>query len=413
MTSHASVSREEVLTHLAAIAGPDHAQLGAGAIRVAPGDTQQISSILRFASQNALTVVPTGSGTKLAWGNPVAPDILLSLERLNAVTEHAWPDLTCTVQAGCTWASMQRELAHHGQMVALDPLWPDRATVGGVISTNDSGALRLRYGGLRDLVIGMTIVLADGAIAKSGGKVVKNVAGYDLHKLLTGSHGTLGVVTQVNFRLHPVEQHPRTFTISSQYAAQLAKPLADLMHAQIAPSAVQLCTAAGFCALHVRLCARPECIREHEAQLRRIFDNHSFAEGSESVWQAREHLFAAADAAVIKASMLPADLCPTVDAVRESSVAASVDLSVVAQATGLATIALNGDPDAILSVIEQLRARLHSSGGSAVLLRLPAVLRNKLDIWDCRSDALPLMREIKRRFDPIRTLNPGRFVGGI
>ena len=120
--------------------------------------------------------------------------------------------MTCTVEAGCCWESMQSELKRHGQMVALDPLWPDRATVGGIVACNDSGALRLKFGGLRDLIIGMTIVLADGTIAKTGGKVVKNVAGYDLHKLMTGSFGTLGVIAEVNFRLHPVEEHVRTWT---------------------------------------------------------------------------------------------------------------------------------------------------------------------------------------------------------
>ena len=120
--------------------------------------------------------------------------------------------MTCTVEAGCTWAAMQSELAHHGQMVALDPLWPERATVGGIVAANDGGALRLKYGGLRDLIIGMTVVLADGTIAKTGGKVVKNVAGYDLHKLMTGSFGTLGVIAEVNFRLHPLEANTQTWT---------------------------------------------------------------------------------------------------------------------------------------------------------------------------------------------------------
>ena len=129
--------------------------------------------------------------------------------------EHAWHDMTCTVDAGFPWAEMQRALQQHGQMVALDPLWPQRATVGGVVACNDSGSLRLKYGGLRDLIIGMTVVLADGAIAKSGGKVVKNVAGYDIHKLMTGSFGTLGVVAQVSFRLHPVEEHARTWTFAA------------------------------------------------------------------------------------------------------------------------------------------------------------------------------------------------------
>jgi glycolate oxidase FAD binding subunit len=383
MSPSATFTHEECLARLAAIAGPEHAHLAGDSIRVVPASSDQVAAVLRFANENGLSVVPTGSGSKLAWGNPVAPNI---------------------------------ELARHGQMVALDPVWSERATVGGTVATNDSGALRLRYGGLRDLVIGMTIVLADGTIAKSGGKVVKNVAGYDLHKLLTGSFGTLGVITQVNFRLHPVEQHARTFTASAQYATQLAQPLADLLHAQLAPSAVQLRTAVGQCMLDVRLCARPECLDDHAAQLRTIFSGHPLAEGNESAWRAREHLFAAAGATVAKASMLPAELCATADAIKELAVAEGVDASIVAQATGLAIVALN-DPraasDAVVRIVGHIRARLRDSGGSAVLLQLPAALRNVLDVWDCRSDALPLMREIKRRFDPHRILSPGRFVGGI
>ncbi len=127
--------------------------------------------------------------------------------RFDRVLEHTWQDLTCTVQAGCTWQSLQDALAQHGQFVALDPLWPERATVGGIIASNDSGSLRLRYGSLRDLVIGMTVVLADGTVAQVGGKVVKNVAGYDLHKLLIGAFGTLGVITEVTFRLHAIPRH--------------------------------------------------------------------------------------------------------------------------------------------------------------------------------------------------------------
>jgi glycolate oxidase FAD binding subunit len=417
MTPSATLTQEEALAHLVAIAGPENAQFAGGTLQVAAIDAQQISAILRYASGNSLSVVPTGSGSKLAWGNPVSPSIELSLSRMNAVVEHSWQDLTCTVQAGCTWSDLQSELARHSQMVALDPLWPDRATVGGIVCTNDSGALRLRYGGLRDLIIGMTIVLADGTIAKSGGKVVKNVAGYDLHKLLTGSFGTLGVITEVNFRLHPIEQHARTFTTTAQYATQLAQPLADLLHAQLTPSAIQLRTAVGQCMLDVRLCARPECLDDHAAQLRSIFSGKSLGEGSDSAWQSREHLFAPSGATVVKASMLPSELCTTADFIKERAVAEGVDASIVAQATGLAVIALNdprpGGSDAVVRLIGQIRNRLYPSGGSALLLQLPAELCTVLDVWDCRSDALPLMREVKRRFDPNHILSPGRFVGGI
>ena len=414
MSATAAITREEAFARLAAIAGSENAQLSAEIIRVSPADAQQISAILRFANECGLSVVPTTGGTKLAWGNPVAPEIDLSLARLNLVTEHAWQDLTCTVQAGCIWDEMQTRLALHGQMVALDPLWPHRATVGGVVAANESGALRLRYGGLRDLVIGMTIVLSDGTIAKTGGKVVKNVAGYDLHKLLTGSFGTLGIITEVNFRLHPVEQHARTFTAIAPDPAQLAQPLANLLRAQISPSAVQLRIDGSQCALDTRLCARPECLSDHAAQLQQIFGSLPMSEANESVWLARENLFAHPAASIVKASMLPAEIGSIAADCRQNAAALGLEISLVAQATGLATIALSGPPQVILSAVNRLRTRLFSSGGgSAVILQPPADLRGKLDPWDCHSDALPLMREIKRRFDPNRILSPGRFVGGI
>ncbi len=424
MTAVADITQEEALARLAAIVGPADTQLAGDAIRVAPGSTCQISEVLRFANERGLSVVPTGGGTKVGWGNPVAPEIFLSLARMNAVREHAWQDLTCTVEAGCTWAAMQAALADHGQTVALDPLWPDHATVGGVVATNDSGALRLRYGGLRDLIIGMTIVLADGTIAKTGGKVVKNVAGYDLHKLMTGSFGTLGVITEVNFRLHPVEQHARSFTFTAPFAAEFAAPLRNLLHAQLALSSAQLRADNDGCALDVRICTRPECVDDQTTRLRAIFGHLAMAESNPAVWLAREQLFASPDAALVKASMLPTQICELAADFMRS--AAAVDVSLVAQATGLATIAFSQPhvTDAAMaslvarartvpSAVDRLRFALRRTGGSAVVLDLPQSLRSEIDCWDCHSDALPLMREIKRRFDPNLVLGPGRFVGGI
>ena len=417
MSATATITREEALLRLAEIAGPEHARAEGDALRVEPADAEQVAAVLRFANECGLSVVPTGSGTKLGWGNPVAPEIFLGLERMHAVRDHAWQDMTCTVEAGCTWAAIERELARHGQMVALDPLWPERATVGGVLSTNDSGAMRLRYGGLRDLVIGMTMVLADGTIAKSGGKVVKNVAGYDLHKLMTGSFGTLGVITEVNFRLHPVEQDARTFTVTAQYATQLAGPLAELLHEQIALSAVQVRTAAGQCALDVRLCTRSECLDGHAEKLRSVFGAQAIEEVDERVWQAREQLFADESATVVKASLRPAETCAIADTVKELAVAKSIEASIVAQATGLMTAALaprgGAKPEDVTDLVETLRARLRPAGGSVVVMKMPGAMRGTIDVWDCGSDALPLMREVKRRFDANRILSPGRFVGGI
>src|SRR5215472_18254992 len=183
-------------------------------LAIEPANEHQLADALRFANIAGLSAIPRGSGTKLGWGNPPSrADVVISTTRLNHVLEHAWADLTVTVEAGCMIQTLQETLAQHGQRLALDPLWPERATVGGILSTNDSGALRLRFGALRDLIIGVTIALPDGTLARSGGKVVKNVAGYDLPKLVTGALGTLGVITRAVFRLHPLPRNTRSFSI--------------------------------------------------------------------------------------------------------------------------------------------------------------------------------------------------------
>jgi glycolate oxidase FAD binding subunit len=413
MSITAALTLEECRTHLASIAGEEHAQISGESVGVAPADARQIAEVLRFADANGITVMPSGSGTKVGWGNPVAAGIRLDLKRMNTLLEHPWQDMTCTVEAGCTWAAMEAELARHGQMVALDPLWPEKATVGGVVATNDGGAMRLKFGGLRDLIIGMTIVLADGTIAKTGGKVVKNVAGYDLHKLMTGAFGTLGVIAEVNFRLHPLEVHARTWTATARNAAELDAPLRALLDSQITPSSVQLRARKHASALDVRIAALPECMGNHEASLRKIFGTIELSQTAENVWRARQELFDTEDAAVLKVSMLPADVCRLSAELQQSAASEGVEIDIVAQATGLMTVALQSAPDAAITLIEHLRWRLRDSGGSVAALKVPQVLRGGLDAWGCDSNALPLMREIKRRFDPNRILNPGRFVGNI
>jgi FAD/FMN-containing dehydrogenase len=180
-----------------AILGPDHVHPASPSdeilgvqpkLVVLPGSESELAEILRLSNEAGLAVIPRGGGTKISWGNPPArADLVLSTARLNNVLEHASSDLTVTVEAGCTIQKLQETLAQHRQRLAIDPLWPERATVGGILSTNDSGALRLRFGSLRDLIIGVTIALPDGTLASSGGKVVKNVAGYEPSALSASS----------------------------------------------------------------------------------------------------------------------------------------------------------------------------------------------------------------------------------
>jgi glycolate oxidase FAD binding subunit len=424
MNASAALTLEQGVAQLAAIVGEEHTHLRgetAQTIEVAPGDLQQVAEILRFAHANALPVMPCGGGTKLGWGNTLTADIELSMKRLNQLREHAWQDMTCTVQAGCSWTAMQEALRTHGQMVALDPLRPERATVGGIVACNDSGALRLKYGGLRDLIIGMTMVLADGTIAKSGGKVVKNVAGYDMHKLLTGSFGTLGVIAEVNFRLHPVEEHRRTWTTvgtvaleAGPAASSLAEPLRALLDAQLTPSCVQLRVFRGECALDIRMAALPECLDDYEERIRNILGALAIRKSGEEVWNARQQIFNDNNAFVLKISVLPTEICPLAAELHQWTAGDETDVGLVAQATGLMVVAVHSSIDAaFIALIERLRARVSKSGGSVVALQIPGRLRGTVDVWGPDQGAIALMREIKRHFDPARILNPGRFVGNI
>lgn len=413
MSTAAQITQQECSAHLASIAGPEHTQVAGEALVVAPADAAQIAEILQFACKNGVAVTPFGSGTKLGWGNSVDAGILLDMKRMNVLREHPWQDMTCTVEAGCTWAAMQADLARHGQMVALDPLWPEQATVGGVVATNDGGALRLKYGGLRDLIIGMTVVLADGTIAKTGGKVVKNVAGYDLHKLMTGSFGTLGVITEVNFRLHPVEAHLRTWTATASDPMQFHASLRALLDSQMTPSAVQIRTMGQQCALDVRIAALPQCFDGHAERLKNFLGQIELGESAETVWQAQQELHDRKDAVILKASLLPGDLCAVSSELQQWAAKNDTEIELVAQATGLMTVALRSTPSAAIALIKHLRGRLKASGGSVIVRQIPTELRGDVDVWGCDSNALPLMREIKRRFDPNRILNPGRFVGNI
>ena len=408
-----AVAVEQLLTQFSSICGAAQTRICCNMVAVAPANASEIADVLRYANKQRLTVTLAGGCTKLRWGNPVSAQVLLSLERINVVREHSWQDMTCTVEAGCTWSAMRAALAQHKQMVALDPMWPESATVGGIAATNDSGSLRLKYGSLRDLVIGMTVVLADGTIARTGGKVVKNVAGYDLHKLMIGGFGTLGVITDVNFRLHPVEEHVHSWTISAPNAAELAEPLRALLDSQIVPSAVQMRAGEQECALDVRIATRPECVGESQTRLKNIFGDLICEETNDAVWNARQNLFADPGAAVLKISALPAEVCAVIADMQRWAGAEGMKITLVAQATGLIFAALPDGRNCAQKLIELLRQRLCKSAGTVVAIQIPEPLRDRIDVWGCESNALPLMSEIKRRFDPNRILNPGRFVGGI
>ncbi len=345
---------------------------------VQPDSPQAVAKALAEASAAKRLVAPRGGGTKTDWGNPGArTDVVLSTANLNRVIEHAWADMTVTVESGCTVANLQATLAQHGQRLAIDPLWPKRATIGGIVATNDSGALRLRFGSLRDLIIGMTVALPDGTLAMSGGKVVKNVAGYDLSKLMTGALGTLGVITQAIFRLHPLPLRARTLSakVASMETAQAL--MLKIQDSQLAHSALQVRT--DSLDVDILLEGTEAGILAQQQQL------PEFQESSPDVWLARQNLWPAGDAAIVKFSVLPSQIADAMKRLKPERA--------VVQATGIGY------------------ARLASPRRD--LESMTILTPSALEAWGNPGDALPLMRAVKQQFDPGAILNRGRYVGGI
>ena len=381
-----------------------------------PKDEKQLAAALSIANEAGIAVIPRGGGTKLDWGNPPQnAQLIVSTARLNRIVEHAWADLTATVEAGCTLRSLQQTLAQHGQRLAFDGLWPERATIGGVLSTNESGSLRLRFGALRDLIIGVTIALPDGTLASSGGKVVKNVAGYDLPKLVTGAFGTLGIITRAVFRLHPLPRATQSFSFAGENSQAVQQRILAIQDSQLAHTALQIRCAAGEPpSADILFEATEAGLAAQESQLRKLLGSTRVELSSEDVWNARQNLWDSPTNITLlsKISLLPTNIAKTLDSLQSIGNSQNVNSRLVLQATGVGMLRLEGTPPQLSATAEQLRGELQSRGGSLVVLRRPAELYS-VDVWGGAGDTVPLMRAVKHRLDPRNTLNPGRFVGGI
>ena len=455
----AAVQQQLSWPELAAVLGQEHLRAATAADAVdgvvprmvaEPGTAEELARCLRWARGAGLKVTPRGGGTKLGWGNPPAAcDLLLSTARLDRVREHAWADMTVIADAGCRVADLQRTLAEHGQHLALDPLWPERATIGGILSTNDSGTLRLRYGSLRDLVIGITVALPDGTLARSGGKVVKNVAGYDLAKLFTGALGTLGVIVQAIFRLHPLPRETRSLTFSGTPAA-LNQLLLAILAARLTPIGLQLRAAPGGAHLDVRFdgtaagilaqidqvdqVAQVDRVRQLAAPVSAAADAPADIWTShQAIWEGAAGVDAAAPALVARLSVLPARIAAVCALVERAAAARSLAWRMVVQGVGAGYLRLagnEGDEPALRATFLELREELAGTGGTGaakpgdardasgrggtlVALGCPLAVKRGLDVWGPAADTQPLMVRIKQRFDPDGTLSPGRFLGGI
>jgi glycolate oxidase FAD binding subunit len=415
-----------LLDKFIALVGNEHARAATAAdaiagmqpkLVVAPGTETELAEVLRLSNEAGLAVIPRGGGTKLGWGNPPArADLILSTARLNEIIEHAWADLTVTVGAGCTIQKLEEMLAQHGQRLALDPLWPEKATIGGVLSTNDSGALRLRFGALRDLIIGATIALPDGTLASSGGKVVKNVAGYDLPKLVTGALGTLGIITRAVFRLHPLPRGTRSFSIVTANAEEAQRIALEIQDSRLAHTSLQSHFSDDSPPVSDILFEGTEAgLNAQEAQMRKLCASAGVSEASTSGLKAREMLWAFAEpasAAMAKIGILPVNLARTIQFAEHIAKEKQLRWKALTYATGIGWLRLEGEASSLRGALQALRGELERQGGSVVVLHRPAKMA-EFDAWGNAGDAIPLMKAVKRQLDTKSTLNPGRFVGGI
>ncbi|MEV0591051.1 FAD-binding oxidoreductase [Nonomuraea cavernae] len=362
-----------------------------------PETVEEVSAVLRVCAEQDLALAPVGGGTKLHWGRPPERcDVLLDLCCLNEILEHASGDLVVRAQAGVTMDALTAALAAEGQELALDAT--PGATVGGTLATATAGPRSFRYGTARDLLIGITVVLADGTIARSGGKVVKNVAGYDLGKLFTGSYGTLGVIAEATFRLHPLPAD-RRWLVTRVAPEQVRELAAALAASQAEPSAVEIDRPDPDGPVTVAALVEGSAAELRALALREVAGGE-VTKGPPPWWG----LLPGDEPpnVLVEARFPPSALNEVLDAARDagfrlrgSPVSGRLHLAPLGEVT----------EEALASTVAGLRERVP-------VVTVPASPYEGVERWG-HVGALPLMRRVKERFDPGRRMSPGRFVGGI
>ena len=395
-----------------------------------PATLPEATEALRRAARDDARVLFLGGGTELTLGAPPAGvEVVLGTERLSRIVEHAPLDQIVTVEAGVRLGALQETLAASGQMLALDPPWAAQATLGGLVATNAFGPRRTRYGSIRDLIIGISIVRADGTEARGGGKVVKNVAGFDLPKLMVGSLGTLGLIATVTFRLHPRPESAGTVRFPDLDAEAVRRVVLALREGQLEPGAVAALVHEGGDDLGVRFDGRFELgvrfegfeagVRQQTTKLLDLATRQGWgaerlgADAARDFW-ARHDLAREAPAGFrAKLAAQPMELERVANAAMGSLFTALEHARAVSYPLlGLAFVSgeVRG-PGQVVAAVNAAREAL--AVGRVVLHGAPAEVRAGVDVWGPAPAALPLMRAVKERLDPERRLAPGRFVGGL
>ncbi len=386
----------------------------------APASTAEAAALLAAAAKLRLTIVARGSGSRQHWGSPPTRcDLVVDTRRLDRVIEHAAGDLVVQVQAGVALDDLAAVLATAGQQLALDPTASAAnrtGTVGGVLATNSAGPLRFRFGAPRDLLIGITVVRPDGVVARSGGKVVKNVAGYDLGKLFAGSYGTLGLITEATFRLHPLPDVSAWLTLELPDPESAAEVVHAISASPLWPSAVELDwpSAGAPLAVSVLLEGDAESVETRVARMRALVRCETAA-----AQRGRPR----PQGTCVRVAFWVGQLSRVLTTIRTAAVANGVDPAISGSAgAGIVEVGVATDETAadVARFVSELRAGLAalSSGGvvpsvaSAVVAWAPPEVRERVDVWGA-VPSLQLMRAVKDQFDPEHRMAPGRFAGGI
>ena len=389
---------------------------------VFPQTVEILSAIVKEAHQQKWPILICGNGSKLDWGGlGKGIKFVISTAKCDRLIEHAVGDLTVTVEAGMKLVDLQAKLRPHNQFIALDPIYPQSATIGGIIATGDTGSWRQRYGGIRDMLLGLSLVRADGEIAKAGGRVVKNVAGYDLMKLFTGAYGTLGVISQATFRTYPLPESSQTLVLTGAIDA-IAKANQTIRNSGLTPTAMDLLSASVSDLLglgkNIALVIRFQTISESVAQQSKQVDaiakplnltvNYYRDEHELELWEKLPSIVGIPEtesSIICKIGIIPT---AAVDFLHNlTTMTRDGGLAIIHGGRGIGQLQLKNDD---LGVIKKLRSHLQQHRGFLTILTAPKSVKQQLDVWGYYGNALNTMEAIKNKFDPKHILNPGRFL---
>lgn len=389
---------------------------------VYPSTAPALAEVLTCAHLNHWRMLPCGRGSKLHWGGLAeGVQFVVSTARLNRLIDHASSDLTVTVESGLQLIDLQSTLAATGQFLAIDPAYANQATLGGIVATADTGALRQRYGGIRDMLIGLSFVRSDGKLTKAGGRVVKNVAGYDLMKLMTGSYGTLGILTELTFRIYPLPPTSETIVLSGD-TASLAEATAHLLASALTPTAIELLAPATlrqlaigtglgmmvrFQSIEVSVAQQIEQVMQLGQRLGLTITRISESDEPHLWQQLRQQIDLPPNQEGITCKI---GVEPVKAVIALNQMEALISAGVIHLSSGLGMVqAAEPSIDRVL----KLRQICQSHGGFLTVLAAPADLKLNMDIWGYAGNALEIMQRLKTQFDPETLLSPRRFVGRI